>query len=93
MAKGTAKQIMPNWADNIVKERGHGKEEADGILLCGGSSSKTCEKVKFGEATWKDISKPMKFQRLGDASSSIMGGIFVTGGKNSGAVLCSWNSL
>ena len=36
MSNGAAKQITPNWAAANYKEIGHGKEEADGLILCGG---------------------------------------------------------
>ena len=79
-SSGEAIQVTPTWAQNNDKMYGHGMTEKDGLLLCGGLNSGTCNKLKFGTNSWNDVSKNMIQTRGQDSSSIIMGGIFVNGG-------------
>ena len=81
MGNGKAEIMAPRWIKTFSNIMTHLKVEENGILNCGGDSSKLCHKQFFGTSVVVDQNNPKKYNLKGGADSLVMGGIFVTPGQ------------
>ena len=83
MANGLAKQISPSWVQSVDGVHAHVIAEKDGLMICGrGGQLVKCSKQYYGGSTWESLpGTSINENRYGAASSYVMGGIFVTCGR------------